>query len=35
VISPLIALMKDQVDKLGALDISAGQVHGGLPAPTL
>jgi ATP-dependent DNA helicase RecQ len=32
VISPLIALMKDQVDKLSALGIPASQIHSGVSA---
>jgi ATP-dependent DNA helicase RecQ len=35
VVSPLIALMKDQCERLGALGIRCAQVHSGLDAATL
>lgn len=35
VVSPLIALMKDQCERLGALGIACAQVHSGLPAAAL
>lgn len=35
VVSPLIALMKDQCERLGALGVACAQVHSGLPAAAL
>jgi len=35
VVSPLIALMKDQCERLGALGLSCAQLHSGLDAATL
>ena len=35
VVSPLIALMKDQCERLAALGIACAQVHSGLPAAAL